>query len=89
MIEIRTKKEGWEDIPGPHSTEFELMEYAKKNYPIGTKFMSATMTREATVKKNFRFLEESQVSGNIRGNMITDACGGSVYFEGKWAEILE
>lgn len=56
-----------------------LLLKAKQRYPIGTKYISAFNGDKCIVKEHLDYYY----------NQITDGCGGSVYYDGKWAEIIE
>jgi hypothetical protein len=60
----------------------ELLEQAKKKYPVGTRYKSAgySETEYVVEKQTFEYDD-----GNIRG----EDGKGILYREGKWAEIIE
>ena len=65
----------------------KLLEEAHKRYPIGTKYISIspdTLGIKPTVRESFMCV--STTKGLVK---ITDGCGGSVYYDGKWAEIVK
>lgn len=75
-------------IPG---YSFDTLDYltkmTKKNYPKGTKYKCALYSRDiAIVEDEFSFYLKEE--GNTEDS-ITDGCGGYVYFDGKWAEIIK
>lgn len=63
--------------------EKRLLEYAKETYPKGTKYKDVDDVECAYVKENLRCFKT--LGGQV---YITDGNGGSVYFDGKWAEAV-
>lgn len=63
--------------------EQELLNEATQRYPVGTVYLYEPFdNKEVTV------VEELKLH-NIEGSIIiTDGCGGAVYNEGTWAEII-
>lgn len=57
----------------------DLLGKANREYPIGTKYLSAGTGSLQIVKGKFYLIGDYQ---------ITDNYGGSVYLNGKWAEII-
>lgn len=62
--------------------EYELLEEARRRYPIGTKYKSIQYQRLCVVKKEFTF------NKTLLEEFITDGNGGSVYINDEWAEII-
>lgn len=65
----------------------KLLEEVHKRYPIGTKYISIspdTLGIKSTVRG--RFMCVSTTKGLVK---ITDGYWGSVYYDGKWAEIVK
>jgi len=62
----------------------ELLEEAKRRgYVKGVRYISAYLSaHEAIIKEDIKYYEHSV------GVQLTDGCGGSIYFNGKWAEII-
>ena len=66
----------------------ELIDYANKNYPKGTFYISADATK---MDESDSDVDEysAYVKGKLYhyddGAMITDGHGGYVYFNGNWA----
>ena len=56
----------------------ELLEEAKRRYPVGTKYKSVPEGHMAIVRGDFIYLS----------NAITDGWGGVVYHNEQWAEII-
>jgi len=61
----------------------ELLEQAKKKYPVGTRYKSAGYSKQVYVVEEQTFQYTSD--GDIHG----ETCKGILYREGKWAEIIE
>lgn len=70
----------------------ELLAYAKKYYPVGTKFKSAENGKTYTVKKSKNGESHYTTPGldlSILAYIDTDACIGEfLYYNGRWAEII-
>lgn len=88
-------KKGWLFLPGPDSSEEELIKYANLNYPKDTKYYCPFNVRQATVRKKLVFYKKGTVGSFIKNGInlskssfITDGCGGSVYFDGKWSKKI-
>lgn len=63
------------------SSEQDILEQCNKKYPIGTKYKCPNSNTITEVKGKF-------FKGST-GNKFTDGYGGYVYYEGKFAEIVE
>lgn len=64
-------------------TEKEMLEEAKRRYPVGIKYKCACNTKEHKVngKQEFKIINSLTIYGNPG-----DGC---LMFERKWAEIIE
>lgn len=62
----------------------KLIEQATQKYPNGTEFRSAATGRIHIASGVLQTLK----SLNRKYTNITDEVGGSVYYDGKWAEII-
>lgn len=62
-----------------------LIEKAKKDYPVGTRYKGANDGLEYTVEENIRNMYDIYLSGNIDAGPNKD----SFYYRNKWAEIVE
>lgn len=71
--------------------ELSLLEQAKLRYPIGTKFRvvhSSHIICKVKDHENYHFQTNDVINLNIEKPI--DGCfGGSVYYKGEWAEIVE
>ena len=67
-----------------HATKDEIKSHLRKiaeeKYPIGTKYFSVPDSYREQVKGTFKYY--------IDEDNLTDGYGGSVYCQGKWAEII-
>ena len=75
----------------PVVKELSLLEQAKLKYPIGTKFKVVHLSTMILTVKNhedYYFQTDKIVNLNVEEN-INGCTGGSVYYKGKWAEIVE
>lgn len=69
-----------------------LLEEANKRYPIGTKYITAnpsTQNKATIIGKLCITSVLSEETVKCNGIRITDGWGGSVYYDGKWAEIIK
>lgn len=62
----------------------KLIEQAAKRYPNGTEFISASTGRPHIASGVFHALKYL----NRTVTNITDETNGSVYYDGKWAEVI-
>lgn len=64
----------------------KLLEKAEKDYPIGTKYKGIYYGNVVIRKGDFNYYDTSNKPRG--GIMITDGYGDSVYYKGKWGEII-
>lgn len=73
-------------------TNEELLEKAKLDYPIGTVFeLFMTYTKLTITENNHRYFDSKNdniIVSTDKGNGKTITNGASVYYQGKWAEII-
>jgi hypothetical protein len=67
-------------VKSPNSEYF--LKEVNKRYPIGTKYYSVDDNKLCTVESVIEF-------GSILEKYLTDGCGGYIYYNGKWAEIVK
>jgi hypothetical protein len=68
----------------------ELLEEAKRRYPIGTKFRVVHLPQNILTVKNhdeYEFITEDIIA-LFTEEVTNDCSGGCVYNKGKWAEIV-
>jgi len=63
-----------------------IKEAERRGFKIGTKYISARTGGEATIKQLPKYYDNSY---GIDKDMLTDGWGGCIYYQGKWAEIIE
>lgn len=67
------------------ATKEELLEEAKKKYPVGTKFISViNKLHKSSVKNNYYAF----YNNNYNEIVVNSSFGASIYKNGKWAEII-
>ncbi len=75
-------------IPGVRSTQDELLAYAKKHYPIGTKFRTVPYSAYSSYQleeiRTVAFTPKFCTIGEIEGTGF-----GYIYKDGVWAEIIK
>lgn len=72
------------NIQHPELANETLLEKAKRLYPVGTKFLSASMNTCRCTVEHEPILRDN---GNI--STMDNGRNGIVYYEGQWAEIIE
>lgn len=67
----------------------DLLEEAKRRYPIGTKFISVSGRILIVTNSNHMYLLRNNIIVSTdEGNGETIKNGASIYYNGKWAEIV-
>lgn len=79
--QVKLAQQGIKSIVIPHET---LLEKAKRLYPVGTKFLSASRNTCRCTVEHEPILRDN---GNI--STMDNGRNGIVYYEGQWAEIIE
>ncbi len=76
----------------------KLLKYARKHYPIGTKFLDANHGFvETTIKRNriyegdYQFYIVRKYNDSSKFEVlahVSDTCGAFIYYEEKWSQII-
>lgn len=74
----------WAAIVNPEFKKEQLLARATKEYPIGTNYVSASKPHTKAIVGSY-FVASGIEGGEYH---ITDGFGGSVYYDGKWADII-
>lgn len=86
-VDVRkATQEEIDSVTKPKDPMLDLLEEAKRKYPVGTKFINHIFSDGIRVVRNGVFLEKGN-TGNIHDK--SPESGNYVYYEGKWAEIVQ
>ena len=95
MFKIREIKKGYIEKPTDKSSDNEKMEYAIKNYPVGTKHYP--LDPDGTTISGYCFKETIVNNSVFKKGRTNDGTGithiydgpGHIYALGNWAEIIK